>query len=109
VDRSAAAHSGADEWSILDRTFVPAEREAWTISFRIASSASLRDAFGHVWVLPTLKHDLAAIEIERRGNAFPSPVRRSSPDASLILSRIGDEHLAPRPVTWKARHVVEQM
>jgi len=35
-----------------------------------ASSASLRDPFGHVWVLLSWKQDLAVSEIERLGNAL---------------------------------------
>jgi PhnB protein len=35
-----------------------------------ASSASVRDPFGHVWVLPTWKEDLEPAEIERRGKSF---------------------------------------
>jgi PhnB protein len=35
-----------------------------------ASSASVRDPFGHIWVLLTWKEDLAPADIERRGNEF---------------------------------------
>jgi PhnB protein len=35
-----------------------------------ASSASVRDHFGHVWVLLTSKEDLDPVEMERRGKAF---------------------------------------
>lgn len=35
-----------------------------------ASSASVRDPFGHVWVLLTWKEDLEPAEMERRGNAL---------------------------------------
>jgi hypothetical protein len=35
-----------------------------------ANSASLRDLFGHVWVLLTWSEDLNPAEMERRGNAF---------------------------------------
>jgi PhnB protein len=35
-----------------------------------ANSASVRDPFGHVWVLLTWKEDLDPAEIERRGKAF---------------------------------------
>ncbi|HEX5462178.1 MAG TPA: VOC family protein [Steroidobacteraceae bacterium] len=34
-----------------------------------ASSASVRDPYGHVWVLLTWKEDLPPAEMERRGNA----------------------------------------
>jgi PhnB protein len=32
-----------------------------------ASSASMRDPFGHVWVLLSWQEDLAPAEMERRG------------------------------------------
>lgn len=35
-----------------------------------AKSASLRDPFGHVWVLLTSRADLPPDEMERRGNTF---------------------------------------
>jgi PhnB protein len=35
-----------------------------------ANSASVRDPFGHVWVLLTWKEDLEPAEMERRGNAL---------------------------------------
>jgi PhnB protein len=41
-----------------------------TDMFYGASSASLRDPFGHVWVLLTWKEDLGPAEMERRGNAL---------------------------------------
>jgi PhnB protein len=37
-----------------------------------ASSASVRDPFGHVWVLLSWKEDLDPAEMERRGNALLS-------------------------------------
>jgi PhnB protein len=40
-----------------------------TDMFYGASSASVRDPFGHVWVLLSWKEDLDAAEMERRGNA----------------------------------------
>jgi PhnB protein len=40
-----------------------------TDMFYGASSASLRDPFGHVWVLLTWKDDLSPTEMERRGKA----------------------------------------
>ena len=43
-----------------------------TEMFYGASSASLRDPFGHVWVLLSWKEDLDAAEMERRGNALLS-------------------------------------
>jgi len=43
-----------------------------TDMFYGANSASVRDPFGHVWVLLTWKEDLAPAEIERRGKALLS-------------------------------------
>lgn len=43
-----------------------------TDMFYGANSASLKDPFGHVWVLLTWNEDLDAAEIERRGNTFLS-------------------------------------
>lgn len=40
-----------------------------TDMFYGASSATLRDPFGHVWVLLSWKEDLTPAEIERRGRA----------------------------------------
>lgn len=42
-----------------------------TDMFYGANSASLRDPFGHVWVLLTWKEDLPPEEMERRGMAAP--------------------------------------
>jgi PhnB protein len=41
-----------------------------TDTFYGASSASVRDPFGHVWVLLSWKQDLDPLEMERRGNAL---------------------------------------
>jgi PhnB protein len=46
--------------------------QAPTDMFYGASSASLRDPFGHVWVLLSWKEDLDPAEMERRGNALSS-------------------------------------
>jgi PhnB protein len=35
-----------------------------------ANSASLRDPFGHVWVLLTWKEDLSPAEMKQRGRQF---------------------------------------
>jgi PhnB protein len=43
-----------------------------TQMFYGANSASVRDPFGHVWVLLSWQEDLAPAEMERRGNAFLS-------------------------------------
>jgi PhnB protein len=40
-----------------------------TEMFYGANSASLRDPFGHVWVLLSWQEDLPAAEMERRGKA----------------------------------------
>jgi len=37
-----------------------------------ASTSSLRDPFGHVWVLLSWKEDIDPAEMERRGNALLS-------------------------------------
>jgi PhnB protein len=39
-----------------------------TETFYGASSASVREPFGHVWVLLTWREDLELAEVERRGN-----------------------------------------
>ena len=48
-----------------------------TDMFYGASSASVRDPFGHVWVLLSWKEDLAPAEMERRGRAFLNKTDRS--------------------------------
>jgi PhnB protein len=42
-----------------------------TDMFYGANSASVRDPFGHVWVILSWKEDLDPAEIERRGSALP--------------------------------------
>ena len=44
-----------------------------TDMFYGANSASVRDPFGHVWVLLTWKEDLSPAEMERRGKAARIP------------------------------------
>jgi PhnB protein len=44
--------------------------QAPTEMFYGANSASLRDPFGHVWVLLTWKEDLSPAEMEQRGKTF---------------------------------------
>jgi PhnB protein len=46
-----------------------------TEMFYGANSASVRDPFGHVWVLLTWKEDLSPAEMERRGRAALSEDR----------------------------------
>jgi PhnB protein len=53
-----AVHEGAEEI------------QSPTDMFYGASSASVRDPYGHVWVLLSWKQDLGPAEIERRGNAL---------------------------------------
>ncbi len=43
-----------------------------TDMFYGANSASVRDPFGHVWVLLSWKEDLEVAEMERRGKALPT-------------------------------------
>jgi PhnB protein len=53
--------------------------QAPTDMFYGASSASVRDPFGHVWVLLTWKEDLSPAEMERRGTqALGSRATRST-------------------------------
>jgi PhnB protein len=48
-----------------------------------ASSDSLRDPFGHVWILLTWKEDLEPAEMERRGNRLLNPLGGELLDAGL--------------------------
>jgi PhnB protein len=70
---SASLHIFTDDNEGLLRRAVAAGAE--TIQqpsemFYGASSTSLRDPFGHVWVLLTWKEDPVPMEIERRGKAM---------------------------------------
>jgi len=70
---TASLHILTDDNAALLRRAVEAGAEqiqAPTDMFYGASSASLRDPFGHVWVLLTWQEDFNTAEIERRGNAF---------------------------------------
>jgi PhnB protein len=70
---SASLHIFPDDQETLIRRAIDAgaeEIQPPTDMFYGASSASLRDPFGHVWVLLSWKEDLDPAEIERRGNAF---------------------------------------
>jgi PhnB protein len=70
---TASLHIFADDNEALLRRAVSAGAEqiqAPTDMFYGANSASLRDPFGHVWVLLSWKEDLEPTEMERRGNAF---------------------------------------
>jgi PhnB protein len=69
---TAGLHVFADDNAALFRRAVGAGAEAVqppTEMFYGASSASVRDPFGHVWVLLTWKEDLSPAEMERRGRA----------------------------------------
>jgi PhnB protein len=48
--------------------------QAPTEMFYGASSASLRDPFGHVWVLLSWRQDLEPAEIERRARTLATEV-----------------------------------
>jgi PhnB protein len=68
---AAGLHIFTDNNDALLRRAVDAGAEAIqppTDMFYGASSASVRDPFGHVWVLLTWKVDLEPTEMERRGN-----------------------------------------
>ena len=70
---SAGLHILVDDNAALLRRAVAAgarEVQAPTEMFYGASSASLQDPFGHVWVLLTWKEDLTPAEMERLGKAF---------------------------------------
>ena len=68
---TAGLHIFAEDNSALVRRAVQAGAEQIqpvTEMFYGASSASVRDPYGHVWVLLSWKQDLAPAEMERRGN-----------------------------------------
>jgi PhnB protein len=70
---TASLHIFADDNEALMRRAVEAgaeEIQAPTDMFYGASSASVRDPYGHVWVMLSWKQDLDPAEMERRGNAF---------------------------------------
>lgn len=63
-----------------------------TDMFYGASSASVRDPFGHVWVLLSWKQDLEPAEMERRGRAVLNGERtdlvvRAPPQAERVARR----------------------
>ena len=67
---SAGLHVFVDDNAALLRRAVAAgarEVQPPTDMFYGASSASLKDPFGHVWVLLTWKEDLTPAEMEQRG------------------------------------------
>jgi len=70
---TASLHIFSDDNEALLRRAVEAgaeEIQPPTDLFYGANSASVRDPFGHVWVLLAWKQDLEPAEIERRGNAL---------------------------------------
>jgi PhnB protein len=70
---SAGLHIFADDNEAVFRRAIEAGAEQIqppTAMFYGANSASLRDPFGHVWVVLTWREDLAPAEMERRGNAL---------------------------------------
>jgi PhnB protein len=72
---TAGLHIFSDDNERLFRRAVAAGAEPIqppTDMFYGANSASVRDPFGHVWVLLTWKEDLEPAEIERRGRALLS-------------------------------------
>jgi PhnB protein len=69
---TAGLHIFVEDNAALLRRAVDAgaeEIQKPTETFYGANSASVRDPFGHVWVLLTWKQDLDPAEMERRGNA----------------------------------------
>jgi PhnB protein len=72
---TAGLHLMVDDNAALMRRATDAgaeEVQPLTEMFYGASSGSLRDLFGHVWVLLSWQEDLAAAEIERRAAASAS-------------------------------------
>jgi PhnB protein len=72
---TASLHIFVDDNEALLRRAVQSgatEIQPPTEMFYGANSASVRDPFGHVWVLLSWKEDLATVEMERRGNAVLS-------------------------------------
>jgi len=70
---TAGLHIFTDDNAALLRRALDAGAEQVqppTNMFYGASSASLRDPFGHVWVLLTWKEDLSPAEMEQRGRQF---------------------------------------
>lgn len=78
---TAGLHIFADDNAAVQERAVKAGAEmiqAPTNMFYGASSASVRDPYGHVWVLLTWKEDLDTSEMERRGHQLwaTPPVQR---------------------------------
>lgn len=60
-----------------------------TEMFYGASSASVRDPFGHVWVILTWEEDLAPAEMERRGRGSQCGQEVTGCIRQLVLLKIG--------------------
>ena len=70
---TASLHIFSDDNAALQRRAVEAgakEIQPPTAMFYGANSASVRDPFGHVWVLLSWTEDLDPAEMERRGKKF---------------------------------------
>src|SRR5262249_49867685 len=70
---TTSLHIFADDNAVLFQRAVLAGAEPIqppTDMFYGASSASVRDPYGHVWVLLTWKEDIGPVAMERRGNAL---------------------------------------
>jgi PhnB protein len=73
---TAGLHIFVDDNAALQRRAVVAGAEQIqppTQMFYGANTASVRDPFGHVWVLLTWKEDLTPAEMEERGREFFQP------------------------------------
>jgi hypothetical protein len=80
---TASLHIFLDDNAALLRRAVEAgaeEIQPPTDMFYGASSASVRDPFGHVWVLLSWKEDLDPAEMERRGREFLGRLAKSPED-----------------------------
>lgn len=70
---TASLHIFTDDNAALQRRAIEAgaeEIQPPTAMFYGANSASVRDPFGHVWVLLSWKEDLDAAEMARRGREY---------------------------------------
>jgi PhnB protein len=90
----------ADNAALLRRAVDAGAQEIQrpTDMFYGASSASVRDPFGHVWVLLSWKEDLTPGEMERRGNAFLKNADRSESGPRAVPTRSSSAR-----VSWNGR------
>ena len=82
---TAGLHLFLDDNAALLRRAVAAGAEQIqppTDMFYGANSASVRDPFGHVWVLLSWKEDLDGDEMQRRGKAFFRDSERRASDTT---------------------------